>query len=193
MEVDVMKIIVASNNQDKIREIKSIFTNYEIVSLKDMNINIDVEETGSTFEENAYIKAKAIYDLTGEMVLADDSGIEIEALNWAPGIYSARFAGNHNDEANNDLVLEKLKNETNRTARYACALCLFYKDGTHKIILEHCYGKITQERIGTGGFGYDPLFYLEEINKTFGQVSLEEKNKYSHRAKALRKLKEVLV
>ena len=188
-----MKIIVASNNKDKIREIKSIFTNYEIVSLKDMNIDIDVEETGTTFEENAYIKAKAIYDITGEMVLSDDSGIEIEALDWAPGIYSARFAGNHNDEANNDLVLEKLANETNRTARYTCALCIFFKDGTHKIIKEHCYGKITHERMGTGGFGYDPLFYLEEINKTFGQVSLEEKNKYSHRAKALRKLREILV
>ena len=187
-----MKIIVASNNKDKIREIKSIFTNYEVLSLKDINLDIDVEETGTTFEENAYIKAKAIYDRTGEMVLADDSGIEIEALNWAPGIYSARFAGNHNDEANNDLVLEKLKDETNRTARYTCAICLIYKDGTHEIIKEHCYGKITDERMGTGGFGYDPLFYLEEIGKTFGQVSLEEKNKYSHRAKALRKLKEVL-
>ena len=188
-----MKLIVASGNKDKIREIKSIFTNYEILSLKDINLDIDIEETGSTFEENAYIKAKAIYDMIGEMVLADDSGIEIEELNWKPGIYSARFAGNHDDEANNDLVLEKLKGKTNRTARYTCALCIFYKDGSHQIIKEHCYGKITHERMGTGGFGYDPLFYLEEIGKTFGQVSLEEKNKYSHRAKALRKLKEVLV
>ena len=192
MEVRLMKMIVASNNQDKIREIKSIFTEYDIYSLKDLNLNIDVEETGTTFEENAYIKAKSIFDITGEMVLADDSGIEIEALNWAPGIYSARFAGNHDDEANNDLVLEKLKNEKNRKARYTCALCLFYKDGSHKIIKEHCYGKITYERMGTGGFGYDPLFYLDEINKTFGQVSLEEKNKYSHRAKALRKLREII-
>ena len=187
-----MKIIVASNNKDKIREIKSIFTEYEILSLKDINFNTEIVEDGNTFEENAYIKAKCIWNETHEMVLADDSGIEIEALNWEPGIYSARFAGNHNDEANNDLVLEKLKNETNRKARYTCALCLFYQDGNHIIIKEHCYGKITHERIGTGGFGYDPLFFVEEINKTFGEVSLEEKNKYSHRAKALRKLREVI-
>ena len=193
MEDCRMKLIVASGNKDKVREIKSIFTNYEILSLKDINLDIDIEENGTTFEENAYIKAKTIFDMTGEMVLADDSGIEIEELNWEPGIYSARYAGNHDDEANNDLVLEKLKDKTNRTARYACALCVFFKDGTHKIIKEYCYGKITHERMGTGGFGYDPLFFVEEIGKTFGQVSLEEKNKYSHRAKALRKLREVLL
>lgn len=187
-----MRIIVASNNKDKIREIKSIFTEYEILSLKDINFDVDIEENGKTFEENAYIKAKYIWDKTHEIVLADDSGIEIEALNWAPGIYSARFASNHDDEANNDLVLEKLKYETNRTARYTCALCIFYQDGHHKIVKEHCYGKITHERIGSAGFGYDPLFFVEEIGKTFGQVSLEEKNKYSHRAKALRKAREFL-
>ena len=190
-----MKLLIASGNKHKIYEFRVLFEKYkdiEVLSLADLDDHDEVEENGTTFSENAFIKAKYFYDKYKIITISDDSGICVPSLNNEPGIYSSRYSG-FGDEANNDLVLEKLVNETNRTARYTCALCIFYKDGSHKIIKEHCYGKITHERMGNGGFGYDPLFFVEEINKTFGQVSLEEKNKYSHRAKALRKLREILV
>ncbi len=187
------KLIVASANKGKIREIKELLGDrYEIVSMSDAGINIDVEETGSTFEENAVIKAKAIFALCGCPVISDDSGLVADALNGEPGVYSARYAGNeHDDEKNNQKLLNKLKDKTDRSARFVSAV-VFY-DGKRLVTAEgRVEGKILTEKKGENGFGYDPLFYSAELKKTFGEASAEEKNSVSHRARAFKSLMEKL-
>ncbi|HEY5575498.1 MAG TPA: XTP/dITP diphosphatase [Clostridiaceae bacterium] len=188
------KLIVASNNSNKIREIKEILKNIpvEILSLKEAGIDAEIEETGSTFLENAYLKAKGISEIVGRaMVLADDSGLAVESLGGAPGIYSARFAGEHgNNKKNNEKLLELLegKNWSDRHASFICAMVLIDEDGKSIEVEGKIDGIIGEEEKGTNGFGYDPIFYLQKYGMTFAEMDSETKNKISHRAKVLEKL-----
>lgn len=198
------KFILASNNAHKIKEIKEILKDFdfEILSLKEAGINIDVEEDGKTFEENSFKKANEIREYLinkGEknfIIMADDSGLEVDFLNGAPGIYSARFAGEHgNDLKNNEKLLEELKGveDKERKANFICVIVAVTDKG-EKIVAEgKSYGVILKVLCGTDGFGYDPLFYVPEFNKTFAEMSSEEKNSISHRGRALNKLKEKLI
>ena len=192
------KIVLASNNSKKIKEIKDILNGleYEVYSLNDMDINIDVEEDGITFEENSKKKATEIYSYLkkrGEdnfLVLADDSGLEVLALEGAPGVRSARYAGEEaTDEENNKLLLQTMKFQVKRTCRFRCALAVAAPNG--KILLESdgiCDGMLLHEPLGTEGFGYDPLFWSTELHKGMGEATMQEKNKISHRGKAIKKL-----
>ncbi|MGM9969041.1 MAG: XTP/dITP diphosphatase [Anaeroplasma sp.] len=190
----MITIILATNNKNKVREIKSVFNNDMILfkTLDEIGFNEEIDETGKSFVENAIIKAKYISKKYKAIALSDDSGLEVKALNNEPGIYSARYAGTHNDEDNNQLLLKNLQGIEERDARYVCAICVYYPDDTYLTTEEYCYGKIIDDRRGKNGFGYDPYFYVEEFGKTLAEVSLDDKNRISHRAKALRALKEKL-
>lgn len=181
------KLIVASNNPNKLKEFAAILGGrYEIVSMRDAGIDADIEENGTTFEENALIKAQYVMDVSGCAAIADDSGLEVDALDGAPGVYSARYCGRHgDDEANNDLLLENLRNvPAPRTGRYVAAIALV-RPGREPVIRRGvCEGEILFERRGTGGFGYDPLF-LCETGETFAQISMEKKNAISHRKRGI--------
>ena len=183
-----MKLIIASNNAHKIREIKQILgVKFDpILSLREAEIDHETVEDGTTFIENARKKAMEIAEICGCAALADDSGICVDALDGAPGVYSARFAGEHgNDEKNNDLLLEKLEGREDRGAHYTAAIVIAYPDG-HTVETEgYLYGSIGYERIGNGGFGYDPLFFPEGSSRTLAEYTAEEKNAISHRANAL--------
>jgi len=189
------RLIVASNNAHKIKEIKEILKDIpvEILSLREAGIDADIEETGSTFLENAYLKAKGIWSMVdSSMVLADDSGLSVESLGGDPGIYSARFAGEHgNDRKNNEKLLGLLKgkNEQERRASFICAMVLIAEDGREVDVVGRIDGTIAEEERGANGFGYDPVFYLQEYGKTFAEMDSETKNRISHRANALSKLK----
>ena len=183
-----MKLIIASNNSHKIGEIKKILSDKfdEILSLREAGIDHETVEDGTTFMENALKKAREISEISGECALADDSGICVDALGGAPGIFSARFAGEHgNDEKNNELLLEKLRGATDRSAHYTAAIALVYPDGKEVTSEGYMYGKIIHAPRGTGGFGYDPLFVLDGEERTVAQMTPEEKNAVSHRANAL--------
>ncbi|MBO5092349.1 MAG: RdgB/HAM1 family non-canonical purine NTP pyrophosphatase [Clostridia bacterium] len=187
-----MKLVLATRNKNKIHEFKVLFKEYSdlditVLSLDDIGFYGEIEESGETFEENAISKASVPARL-GYIGIADDSGLCVDALNGAPGIYSARFSGG-DDEDNNDLLLEKLKNESNRDAKYVCAMACVFPDHVNDFTVKgECYGKILTKRVGEGGFGYDPLFYFEPFGKTFAQVDLAKKNTVSHRAVAMRSL-----
>lgn len=190
-----MKLIIASNNAHKLEEIKAILGGLfeEILSMREAGIDHETVEDGSTFMENAIKKAREIAEISGCCAIADDSGICVDALDGAPGIYSARFSGIHgDDEANNDLLLEKLSGRTDRGAHYTCAIALARPDGSIVQAEGYLFGEIGHERIGSNGFGYDPLFFLPEYGMTTAQLSPEEKNRISHRANALKKLLEEL-
>lgn len=197
------KIILASNNIKKIKEIKEILKEYpyEVYSLKDMNIDIEVEEDGLTFEDNAKKKAVEIHQYLlnkGEgnfIVLSDDSGLEVNCLNGAPGVYSARYAGEHgNDYKNNIKLLKEMKEfkGSDRSAKFVCVIAVVFEDASVKCIRGEVEGTIIEELKTEGGFGYDPLFLCNKLNKTFGEATPEEKNTISHRGNALKKLKEIL-
>ncbi|MGH4052118.1 MAG: XTP/dITP diphosphatase [Clostridium sp.] len=192
------EIIIASNNEHKIKEIKEILSQFpfEVLSLKEANINIDVDEIGSTFMENAEIKANEIYKIAERnMVLADDSGLEVESLNGAPGVFSARFAGVHGDaKANNEKLLYLLEGakQKQRKAKFICAMVLIINEDEIIKVQGEVDGIITDEFRGEEGFGYDPLFFVKKYKKTFAQMSNEEKNAISHRGRALDKLKKEL-
>ena len=187
------KLIVASNNAHKLKAIADIFTEYEICSQKSAGFDVDVEETGSTFSENALIKARAASNALGCIALADDSGLCVEALDGAPGVYSARYSGGHgNDKENRALLLKNLQGESNRRAYFECALALVYPDGSEFVVCGRTYGKILEEERGEGGFGYDCIFESEDLKKSFGLATPEEKNSVSHRFRALMKLKELM-
>ncbi len=194
------KIILASNNAHKIEEIKKILEGlpFEIKSLKDENIDIDIEEDGNTFEENAKKKASEIANFLknrGEkefIVMADDSGLEVDYLNGKPGIYSARYAGEHgNDKKNNEKLLKELKGvpKEKRGAQFVCQIVLINEKEKCLSIRGEVRGRILEALSGKEGFGYDPLFFYAPLNKTFGELSSEEKNSVSHRACALKELK----
>lgn len=190
------KLIFATNNQGKVNEIRQILGNgYDVYSLRDLGIHTDIEEDGSTFEENAVIKAKAICEETHEMVLADDSGFEVDYLNGEPGIYSARYLGEDTSyEIKNADLLKRCEaaEGEERSARFVCVIACAYPDGrveTTKGVIE---GMLAREPKGTNGFGYDPIFYLPERGCTTGEMEPEEKNRISHRGIALRKMVEKL-
>lgn len=192
-----MKIICASSNKDKLREIREIFSDFdcEIVSMKDAGADIDVEETGETFLENAYIKAKAVWDITGGIVFSDDSGLEVDYLDKAPGVYSARFMGKDTSyDIKNKKIIDLLENAKGieRSARYKAAICCILEDGSVIEVEESMEGEIAESQKGSEGFGYDPIFFVKEFSKTASELSREEKNKISHRGKALRVLKDRL-
>ena len=192
------RIIFATSNEGKMKEIRLIMADsgYEVVSLKEAGISADIEENGATFEENAVIKASAIAKLTGELAMADDSGLEVDYMDKAPGIYSARFLGEDTSyDIKNNYILDKLKDVPvpQRSARFVCAIALAYPDGksiTKRATIE---GYIGFEIRGENGFGYDPIFMVPEYDKTTAELSIEEKNKISHRAKALMAMKEELI
>lgn len=181
------KLIVASNNKNKLKEFSAILgSRYEIVSMRDAGIDADIEENGTTFEENALIKAEYVANVTGCAAIADDSGLEVDALGGAPGVYSARYCGRHgDDEANNDLLLENLKHvPAPRTGRYVAAIALV-RPGKEAVVRRGtCDGEILFERRGNDGFGYDPLFVCE-TGETFAEVSAETKNAISHRKRGI--------
>ena len=192
-----MKVIMASNNQDKIREIREMLegTDIQILSLADCGISVEVEETGSTFEENALLKAKAIADMTGETVLADDSGLSIDAFHGEPGVHSARFMGVDTPyEQKCSRILEEMKDlpDEKRGARFVCCMALVYPDGETKTFEGVFEGIIGHEIKGENGFGYDPVFFVPEKNMTSAEMTPEEKNSMSHRGKALRMVVEEL-
>ena len=191
------KVIFATGNQGKMKEIREILgdLDIELLSLKDAGIHADIVEDGKTFEENAQIKARTICNLTGEIVLADDSGLEIDYLNKEPGIYSARYMGEDTSyHIKNANLIERLEGvpDEKRTARFVCAIAAAFPDGTMKTVRAAMEGRIGYEISGNGGFGYDPIFFLPEFNKTSADITAEEKNAISHRGKALRMMKEEL-
>ena len=191
------KVIFATGNEGKMKEIREILGDLDIrlLSLKDAGITADIEENGNSFEENAVIKATAIRDLTGEIVLADDSGLEIDYLNKEPGIYSARYMGEDTSyHIKNANLIERLNGvpDEKRTARFVCAIAAAFPDGTVRTVRAAMEGRIGYEEKGENGFGYDPIFYLPEYGCSSAELSMEKKNKISHRGKALRAIRDEL-
>ncbi|SDI49497.1 XTP/dITP diphosphatase [Dolosicoccus paucivorans] len=190
-----MKLIIASHNQGKLKEFKQALKDYpfEMTSLSDYPELKPVPETGETFEENARLKAETIAELTNAYVLSDDSGLVVPSLNNAPGIYSARYAGeNARDEDNNDKLLRELTSDLNREAYFVSCLVLAHPHKESLVVEGRVEGEILTKRQGKEGFGYDPLFYYPPLNKTFAELTLEEKNTVSHRSRAIEKLLEEL-
>lgn len=189
-----MDIVIATNNKNKVYEFKSLFGNdaIEFKTLQEIGYTKDIVEDGMTFEENAIIKARTVSMDLGCIAISDDSGLEVDALGGEPGIYSARYAGTHNDLDNNRLLIKNLQGIENRKARYVCAICIYYPDGKYLVTRGTVEGEIHDEPKGENGFGYDPYFYIKEFNQTFAEVPLEKKNTISHRANAIRKMKELI-
>lgn len=196
-----MELILASRNKKKIREVEAILANHfpgvRILSLDDVGYIGDIEENGETYEENALTKARTAMEASAGRypAIADDSGLSVDILNGAPGVYSARYAGGHGDDAaNNALLLKNLANvpASERTARFVCCIALVYPDGREITVRGETEGLIIDEARGEGGFGYDPYFYYAPFKKTFSELSAEEKNAISHRGKAIAKVAEIL-
>lgn len=190
-----MKLAIATNNAHKLTEIKAILGNSfeQLLSLKDLGIDVDVEETGTTLEENALLKARTICEICNMPTLADDTGLMVDALNGAPGVYSARYAGEaHNDKNNRELLLKNLQNVENRRAHFETVIAICYPDGRFITSKGRVEGSILHEERGNDGFGYDSLFYSDELKKTFAQASPAEKNSVSHRSRALHAMLEKL-
>ncbi len=183
------KIVFASHNKGKIKEVKAILSEYEILSLADIGFFDDIEETGTTFEENSFIKAKAVYDFCHLPSLADDSGLCVDALGGAPGVYSARYAGEDgNDFKNRKLLLENMRGEKNRRAKFVTAATYIDENGAVTKAFGETHGSILFEETGLNGFGYDCLFFSDDLNKSFGLATESEKDGVSHRARAMKNL-----
>ncbi|MBR0365710.1 MAG: XTP/dITP diphosphatase [Clostridia bacterium] len=183
-----MKIIAATNNENKVREICEIFTplGFEVVSQSNAGIDVEVEETGNTFEKNALIKARAVAMVTDDCVIADDSGLCVDALGGRPGVMSARYAGPDATDADRiEKLLGELKGETDRSAKFMCSIAFIYPDGRELVAAGEVKGHILDEPRGENGFGYDPVFFSDELSKTFAEATNEEKNSVSHRGRAL--------
>lgn len=187
---------MATNNAGKVKEMQMLFDELgiRVKALKDVFENpVDIEETGTTFEENAKIKAETICQMIGQIVIADDSGLEIDALNKEPGVESARFMGHDTSyDIKNSYLLEVLKGQTQRSARYVCAMAIAIPGRETLVFRETMEGEIAQKAEGENGFGYDPIFYFPPVGKTAAMMDLEEKNLYSHRAKATRHVLELM-
>ena len=182
------RLIVATNNQHKAQEIKDMLDglDFEVLSLAEIGVDIDVEENGTTYAQNALLKAMALRDLTDGWILADDSGLEIDALDRAPGIYSARYLGEDTPYMiKNSMILDKLEDVEDRSARFVCSIALVFDDGSYWITVNKCEGTISDSIQGINGFGYDPIFIPQGYSQTFGVLPNEIKNSISHRAKAL--------
>lgn len=189
-----MKIAIATNNKNKVKEIRAVLGGHfdAMYSLEDLGINVEIEETGDTLTENALIKARTIRDLSGLPALADDSGLMVDALDGAPGVYSARYAGEeHDDKKNNALLLKNLEGKP-RTAHFCSVIALVYPDGKELTAEGRVEGHILDHERGNNGFGYDPLFFSDELGKTFAEASQEEKNSVSHRGRSLRNMLQIL-
>lgn len=191
------KIVAATGNKGKLKEFKEILSEFEIISVNDLNLNLNISENGKTFKENAYIKAKAISKFTNLPVLSDDSGLMVDALGGNPGVFTARFAGeNATDEENINKLLYELSgvDDDKRTARFMSAICVILPDKSVLYGEGTCEGSICRSPVGANGFGYDPVFFVDEFKKTFAELTSDEKNSVSHRRKALddisQKLKE---
>lgn len=191
------KLIFATGNEGKMKEVRMILADMptEILSMSEAGIQTDIVEDGTTFEENALIKARAIARLSGVAAMADDSGLEVDYLDKAPGIYSARFLGEDTSyRVKNEYIINKLKGSVGaeRSARFVCAIALVLPDGRSFTTHAAIEGEIAEREQGEGGFGYDPILYLPEYGKTTAQLTAEEKNRISHRGKALRQMKELI-
>ena len=186
-------IVLATNNNHKVKEFKKILKDYNIITLNDIEYHQDIEENGKTFLDNALIKAKTIHNYLKEkglnyIVVSDDSGLCVESLNGAPGIYSSRYAGEHgNDKANRDKLIKELEGK-DKTAYFICTIVIYYPNGEYKSVEGKTYGKIIDEERGSTEFGYDCIFYSDDLNKTFGEASEDEKNSVSHRGRAIIKM-----
>lgn len=192
-----MKLILASNNAKKLKELKAILSDMdiELLSQREAGCNFEVEETGTTFDENAYLKAAAVVEATGEASIADDSGLMVEALNGEPGVYSARYApGGHeaSDKEKYEYLLSKLENEDNRKAKFVSSICCIFPNGDIIRSVGECHGEILRTPRGEGGFGYDPVFMPSGYDESMAELGTEVKNNISHRANALREFKEKL-
>ena len=193
--MEKQKLVIASGNKHKIKEIAEMLPEFEVVGYKDLGYDFEIEENGETFYENALSKAKAVSQALNLPALADDSGICVDALNGAPGIYSARYAGDGDDEHNNQLLLDNLSKLTNpkeRGAKYVCCIVFYKPNGEILTATGQTTGYILPERVGTNGFGYDPIFYSYDLDKCMGLATAEEKNSISHRFRAINALKEKL-
>lgn len=192
------RIIFATGNENKMKEIRMILKDLglEILSMKEAGADVEIIEDGMSFEENAEIKARAVARvLTNDIVLADDSGLEIDYLDKAPGIYSARFAGEDTSyDIKNRILLDRLEGvpDEERTARFVCAVAAVFPDGTVSVVRKTMEGRIAEEAAGDNGFGYDPIFYVPEYGCTTAEMKPEQKNELSHRGKALRAMREIL-
>ena len=193
----MMKLILASNNAKKMKELRAIVSDMdvEILSQREAGCNFEVDETGTTFAENAYLKAKAVFDATGEATVADDSGLMVETLGGEPGVYSARYApGGHDatDKERYEYLLKKMGDTENRKAKFVSSICCLLPDGRIIRTEGECHGRILTGPCGEGGFGYDPVFMPDGYDESMAQLGTEVKNKISHRAHALAKFKEEL-
>lgn len=189
-------IILATNNSHKQKEFQALLSDFKILTLKDINFLEDVEETGTTTQENAEIKARAIFDFEKTKglnfpVISDDSGLFVNSLGGEPGVYSARYAGDHNSQSNRDKVIKNLEGKNDRSAYFECTIC-YVDENTTKFFVGRTYGKITKEEIGDTSFGYDCIFLSDDLHKTFGQSTEEEKDSVSHRGRAVTELKKFL-
>ena len=185
------KLILASNNEHKVEEIKSILDDYTILTLKDINFNQEIIEDGTTFEENALIKARTISQFFGKTAIADDSGLSVELLDGRPGVYSARYSKEQTDDKNIEKVLFELNGKKSK-AKFVSVIALVEPDGTEHTFRGECHGEIIFEKRGNNGFGYDPIFYVPTLNKTFAELTPEQKNSISHRKQSLEKFSQFL-
>ncbi|MBE7049187.1 MAG: XTP/dITP diphosphatase [Ruminococcaceae bacterium] len=191
----MMDIVVATNNKGKLSEIKKILSSHNVLSQSDVGADIEVDETGVTYEENAFLKAEAIRAYTDKIIIADDSGLEVDVLDGAPGLYSARYAGEGTTPMQGiEKLLFNLKDykPEEKTARFVSCIALLMPNGEKHTFRGECEGLIIDELRGENGFGFDPVFYVEDFKRTFSEISDEEKNSISHRFKALEKLRDFL-
>ena len=185
------ELILASNNAHKVEEIKSILDDYKILTLKDIGYYEDIIEDGTTFEENALIKARTIAEYSGKAAIADDSGLSVALLDGRPGVYSARYSAEQTDEKNIEKVLAELNGEKSE-AKFVSVIALVRPDGSEVTFRGECHGEIIFEKRGNNGFGYDPIFYVPSLEKTFAELTPEQKNSISHRKESLEKFSKYL-
>jgi XTP/dITP diphosphohydrolase len=190
------EIIIATNNKDKVAEFKKYFENYTVdfLTLEDLKLKLNIHETGKTFLENAMIKAKAVAKSVNKTVIADDSGLQIDALKGFPGVHSSRWLHDHDYDYKNNQILSLLEGQKNRKAQYTCALVIHYPHKEMRFFVGTTTGKIAKEvDSGPNGFGYDPIFFSDDLQKNFSYASIEEKNSISHRGRAAEKLLQCLL
>jgi len=190
------QVVIATKNKGKAKDFEALFSplGYEVVTMFEVAPDMEIEETGTTFEENAILKAETLSRELGKLVIADDSGLAVDALGGEPGVYSARYAGDHDDEANIVKVLEKLQGvpDAERTARFCCALAIAGPEMETYTVFGTCEGVILHEKRGENGFGYDPIFFVPQLNRAMAELTPAEKGSISHRGNAIRKLAEEL-
>ncbi|MEG0259646.1 MAG: XTP/dITP diphosphatase [Lysinibacillus sp.] len=190
------QVVIATKNKGKAKDFEALFgpLGYEVVTMFDVAPDMEIEETGTTFEENAVLKAEALAEALGTIVIADDSGLAVDALNGEPGVYSARYAGDHDDEANMVKLLENLQGvaDEKRTARFCCCIAIAGPAIETTTVFGTCEGVIAREKRGTNGFGYDPVFFVPSLNRMMAELAAEEKGAISHRGNAIRQLSEKL-